>query len=190
MEWISTLVPFGITVCGIDELPNFAGHKVTHVLSILDPGMAAPDAFSRYPAHARLDLRFNDMIAAREGVILPENSDVDLILAFGRDLMASKEPAHLIVHCHMGVSRSSASMLLLIAQARPDLSAEAVLAEVVRIRAQAWPNLRIVKFGDELLGRKGELVSAVRAQYRARLAKQPELADFFRGVGRDEEVDS
>lgn len=189
MDWTSSLVPFKITVCGLDELPDFARHSVSHVLSILDPGMPAPDAFSSYPAHARLDLRFHDYIRPHEGMTVPERSDVDMILAFGRDLVAAKAPGHLLVHCHMGVSRSSASMLLLLAQARPDLTAEALTAELVRIRPQAWPNLRIVNFGDELLGRGGRLATAVHAIYGERLKARPELADAFRHSGRGEEVE-
>ena len=188
-EWSSDLVPFGITVCGVDELPDFAARDVSHVLSILDVGMTTPDAFSRYPAHARLDLRFSDRIKEEPGSVLVQRADVDLLLAFGRDLTAEPKDAHLLVHCQMGVSRSTASMLLIMAQARPDLGPDALVKELVRIRPQAWPNLRVMKLGDDLLGRKGTLVSAVRGIYQARVAKQPELAALFRSVGREEEVD-
>lgn len=188
-EWTSEIVPFSISVCGLDELPDFAGHPITHVLSILDPEMPAPEVFSTYPAHARLDLRFHDRILAGGDTVLADRADVDLVLAFGRDLLARPGPAHLLVHCHMGISRSTASMLLLLAQARPDLPGSRVMAEVVRIRTRAWPNSHIVKLGDDLLRRGGELVAAAKAQHQARLAKFPELATFFRSVGRGDEVD-
>lgn len=186
----SRIVPFGITVCGVDELPGFAAHGVSHVLSILDPGQPEPQALAAFPAHARLDLRFHDIIEEREGEIAPTLSDVDLLLAFGRDLEAEpRERAHLLVHCHAGISRSTAAMTVLLAQARPDVAAEAVVGEVVRIRPRAWPNLRIVKLGDALLKRNGALVNAVRGQYRRRLAETPELAQIFREVGRAEEIE-
>ena len=188
-EWTSALVPFGITVCGVDELPGFAEHKISHVLSILDVGMPSPEAFARYPAHARLDLRFSDCIKEGPGTVLVQRADVDLLLAFGRDLTAERQNAHLLVHCQMGVSRSTGSMFLIMAQARPDLAPDVLAKELVRIRPQAWPNLRLVTLGDELLGRNGALVSAVRGIYRARLDKQPDLAALFRSVGREAEVD-
>lgn len=190
MEWKSDVVPFGTTVCGIDELEDFAAAGVSHVLSILDPGYPVPPAFSGFPAHAKLELRFHDIIKPRPGEILVTRADVDLLLAFGRDLMAEPRAArHLLVHCHMGISRSTASMILLLAQARPDLSAEDIVSEVVRIRPRAWPNLLLIRHGDDLLSRRGALVDAARARYRQCLADKPELADFFRSVGRDEEVD-
>ncbi len=190
MTYRSTLVPFGISVCGVDELLSFAEHRVSHVLSILDPGQPEPAALAAFPAHARLDLRFHDIIEERAGEIAPMASDVDLLLAFGRDLEAEpKERAHLLVHCHAGISRSTASMVLLLAQARPDKPAGVVVDEVVRIRPRAWPNLRIVKLGDTLLKREGALVSAVRGQYAKRLAETPELAQIFREVGREAEIE-
>lgn len=190
MEWKSQIVPFGITVCGIEELPNFTGHSISHVLSILDPAHPELPVFAAYPAHARLELRFNDIIAERTGEVAPSRADVDLLLAFGRDLMAEpKEARHLLVHCHAGISRSTASMILMLAQARQDLDSQAIVDELVRIRPRAWPNLRIVRFGDSLLGRQGTLVEAVRRHYVRRVREQPEIAQYFRDVGRGEEVE-
>ena len=190
MEWKSDLVSFGITVCGIEELPDHAARGVSHVLSILDPATPQPPAFAQYPAHAKLELRFHDIIKERPGEILPSRSDVDLLLAFGRDLLAEpKESQHLLVHCHMGISRSTAAMFLTLAQARPDVAPETILAELVRIRPRAWPNLLMVKYGDALLGRGGGLVRAVKAHYLQRMSEQPDIANFFRSVGREEEVE-
>lgn len=190
MTFKSTLVPFGISVCGVDELAGFAEHGVSHVLSILDPGQPEPQALAAFPAHARLDLRFHDIIEEREGEIAPSVSDVDLLLAFGRDLQAEPQTrAHLLVHCHAGISRSTAAMVLLLAQARPDEKGETIVSEVVRIRTRAWPNLRIVTLGDTLLKREGALIAAVRGQYARRLADTPELAQIFREVGRGDEIE-
>lgn len=190
MEWKSDVVPFGTTICGIDELIDYSNAGVSHVLSILDPGHPEPAAFARFPAHAKLELQFHDIIKPRPNELPPTRGDVDLILAFGRDLMEEpRDVRHLLVHCHMGISRSTASMVLLLAQARPDLTAEAIIAEVVRIRSKAWPNLLVIRHGDELLGRGGSLIAAAHARYRVLLAEKPELGPFFRSVGRDEEVD-
>lgn len=189
MDWTSELVPYAITVCGVDELPEFSSHPITHVLSILDPGLPPPEAFSTYPAHARLDVRFHDSIKPMEGQTLASAADIDLVLAFGRDLDSHKSSAHLLVHCQMGVSRSTASMLLLLAQTRPDVSAKALMAEVARIRPRAWPNSHVVRLGDALLKREGTLLAAAREQHRERLETFPQLAEFFRSVGREEEVD-
>jgi predicted protein tyrosine phosphatase len=183
------MVPFAITVCGISELENYVGTGVSHVLSILDPPEAEPAAFYRFDPHQRLDLRFNDIIEESPGYLAPQESHVRDLLAFGRRLDRDPKPSHLLVHCHMGISRSSASMMLLLAQALPDRPAEAIAQEILRIRPQAWPNLRIITLGDEVLERKGELIAAARGIYRRRAAESPDAVRFIREAGRLAEVE-
>jgi predicted protein tyrosine phosphatase len=74
------------------------------------------------------------------------------------------------------------------AQTRPDLPADEVLQEMVRLRPRAWPNLRILELGDEILGRSGEIVEAARAHYRRALEREPWLADAMIEGGRGREV--
>jgi predicted protein tyrosine phosphatase len=109
------------------------------------------------------------------------------VLAFTRDLGMSKG-AHLLVHCHAGVSRSTAVATLVMAQTCPDRPAAEVLQEIVRLRPRAWPNLRILEFGDEILGRHGEIVEAARGHYRRALEREPWLAEAMIEGGRGREV--
>jgi len=93
------------------------------------------------------------------------------------------------VHCQKGLSRSTAALALILAQARPDVAAADVLAEVVRLRPRAWPNLRIIELGDALLGRGRNLVAAAAACYRARIAARPQLVEAMIEMGRARELD-
>jgi predicted protein tyrosine phosphatase len=186
---VSRLVPFELTVCGIDELAGHCEVGVSHVLSILDPGFPEPPAFGSYGEHRRLELRFHDIIDEMPGMLPPRQDDVASVLAFGRDLLAEpREQAHLLVHCHAGISRSTASMMLILAQARPDVSARDIVSQVVQIRPRAWPNLRILEFGDTLLGRKGDLVAAAHERYRAVVEQRPEWRQFMLDSGRAREI--
>ena len=187
MTAASDFVEFRITVCGIAELEGHSAAGVTHVLSLLDPGFPDPDAFGAFGEHERLDLRFHDITDERAGMRLAQREDVAALLDFGRDLMRGP-CAHLLVHCHMGISRSTAAMALILAQARPDRPALEALAEVRRIRPRIWPNLRVIELGDALLGRKGELVEAAIARYRHVVASRPEVGDMMRDMGRGREV--
>jgi predicted protein tyrosine phosphatase len=180
--------PFDITVCGIDELEGHGALGATHVLSILDPDYPVPEAFGEYGEHERLELRFNDIIDPTPGMILPGPEHVEAILAFGRSLTAEPQAANLIVHCHAGISRSTASMALILAQAMPDMPAEAILATVHGIREKAWPNLRIIELGDALLGRDGTLVQAAFRLYRLQIERRPHLADYMDEGGRGREI--
>ena len=49
-------------ICGLDQLDLHSASRITHVLSILDPGFPDPDAFKAYGPHARTSLRFHDEI--------------------------------------------------------------------------------------------------------------------------------
>jgi predicted protein tyrosine phosphatase len=183
----SAFVDFHITVCGLAELEGHSAVGITHVLSILDPGFPDPDAFGAFGEHQRLDLRFHDITEERPGMRLAAREDVTALLQFGRDLL--REPqAHLLVHCHMGISRSSAAMALILAQARPDRPALEALAEVRRIRPRIWPNLRVIELGDELLGRDGALVDAAIARYRHVVELKPEVGKMMTDMGRGREV--
>ncbi|HLJ63035.1 MAG TPA: protein-tyrosine-phosphatase [Stellaceae bacterium] len=187
MRSLSDFVDFHITVCGIDELQQHASAGVTHVLSILDPGTPAPSAFAAFDRHERLDLRFHDILDPAPLMQMAMPEDIERLLEFGRGLMA-REAARLLVHCQMGISRSSAAMTLILAQARPDRPAEEALAEVARIRARAWPNLRVIELGDQALGRGGELISAARARYRQMIGTRPEIAQAMESLGRLREI--
>lgn len=182
--------PFGIGVCGIEELAGHCETGVSHVLSILDPEWPVPEAFGSFGEHAKLELRFHDVIEETTDQVPPRPGDVASILAFGRDL--EKEPAaaaRLLVHCHAGISRSTASMALLLAQALPALPAERVLQGVLGIREKAWPNLRILEMGDAMLNRGGTLPAAATDLYRHQLRLRPHLAVVMRQAGRGREVD-
>ncbi|RJF81774.1 protein-tyrosine-phosphatase [Azospirillum cavernae] len=186
----SDFVPFGLTVCGLDELEGFGAAGVSHVLSILDPDHPEPTAFGAYGEHQRLELRFNDIIDLTRGQIAPEKADVERILAFGRDLLAEPvECRHLLVHCHAGISRSTAALTMILVQARPERPAAEAMAAVAAIRSKAWPNLRMIEFADALLGRDGDLIAAARARHLTLGRQRPELVQFMIDNGRIREVE-
>jgi predicted protein tyrosine phosphatase len=178
---------FRFTICGIPELGAHCEAGVTHVLSILDPEWPDPPEFEEYAPHRRLALRFHDIIDPLPGRLAPAREDVARLLAFGREL-GDPETCHLLVHCHAGVSRSTAATALILAQAHSDRPAREVLDAVARLRPRAWPNLRLLEFGDELLGRDGEIVAAAAAIYRRVLDREPYLRDAMVENGRAREV--
>lgn len=184
------IVPFRTTLCGIEELQGHCETGVSHVLSILDPDWPVPVAFGAYGEHRRLELRFHDVIEQDvPGMVPPQEAQVAELLSFGLSLVTEPTAdAHLLVHCHAGVSRSTAAMALTLAQAQPRVSGTDIFREVLRIRPQAWPNLRIVEIGDRLLQRDGELVAAAHDLYRTKLLARPELAQEMQAGGRGREV--
>jgi predicted protein tyrosine phosphatase len=186
---MTALLLSSLTVCGIAELDGHTTRGVTDVLTILDPDMPDPPAFAGWPAHRRTLLRFNDEIDPRPGIVLPQAKDIDAILAYGRALAGHQGDKHLLVHCHMGMSRSTAAMAALLAQAEPQTDADAIFERILAIRARTWPNSLMVRMADEALGRKGSMTLAMRKIYGRQLVNFPTFGDSLRSIGRGAEVD-
>jgi len=176
------------TICGIPELGQHSQAGITHLLSIIDPDMDEPTHFAFRPLQQRLTLRFHDVILPHPDYVQPRREDMEAVLAFGRTL-PDGDPAHLLVHCHMGISRSTAAMTALLLQARPQLGNEEVLAHIGSIRPRAWPNSLMIRHADQLLGRGGGLIEALARFYRRQLKANPAFAEPLRNGGRLAEVE-
>jgi predicted protein tyrosine phosphatase len=178
-----------LTVCGLGELADHRTAGVTHVLSILDPDFPEPEAFLRYDPHHRLTLRFHDIIGPWPGWRAPEPHDVEALIGFGRELDAAGGALqHLLVHCHAGISRSTAALATLLARHTPAGEEAGIFARIREIRPQAWPNSRMVGFADDLLQRDGRLTAALREHYRVQAPAFPDFMAELRRNGRDAEV--
>jgi predicted protein tyrosine phosphatase len=173
-------------ICGLDELIGHQGRGVTHILSILDPEWPDPAAFQAFDPHFRATLRFHDAIEPDPDVLLPQKPDVEAILTFGRD---AAEAGGLLIHCHAGISRSTAATLMILAQAHPDEKEDGLAERLLQTRPQAWPNSRMIEFADELLDRRGRLVAAIAGIYARQLANRPELGEIMRRGNRAREVE-
>ena len=133
------------------------------------------------------------MIEPGPGLVLPEPDHVRQILAFNDDLeadVAERGEGHLLIHCHMGISRSTAAMTMLLAQAYPDEDGERIVERLTTVRPQSWPNLRMIGFADDMLGRGGDLSGAVSRLHARQIAAKPHLAKVMTDLGRGREVET
>jgi predicted protein tyrosine phosphatase len=181
-----------LTICGLEELGHHSARGVTHILSILDPKWAEPDVFAGYDSHHRTTLRFHDVIEPGPDLVLPRADHVEAILNFGRSLARDERRSgnpHLLVHCHMGISRSTAAMAILMAQSNAAEREDQIFSQILALRPQAWPNSLMIEFADDLLSRQGRLVSALGGLYAQQLANRPKTEHFMRTHGRGREVD-
>jgi predicted protein tyrosine phosphatase len=183
------LVPISLlTICGLEELSEYGSRGVTHLLSILDPGYPEPEALGAFDGH-RIMLRFHDAIEPAPGLVMPSKQHVETVLDFGRTLAASaQQSGHLLVHCHVGVSRSTAAMVCLLTQAHSREDEDRIFARLLELRPKAWPNSRMIAFADELLGRGNRLNAALARHYQRQLSDYPKLASYMRENGRLREV--
>lgn len=181
-----------LTICGIEELPDHCAQGVTHVLTLIDPGWPEIETFQSYDSHQRKTMNFHDIIEPIEGKVMPGPEHVAEVLSFGAELAASRDDraeGHLLVHCYMGVSRSTAAMLSLLAQVHPDEAEDRLFARLRKIRPQAWPNSLMVGHADEQLGREGRLTAALRRHYGHQIKQDPWFVDEMTRLGRRREID-
>jgi predicted protein tyrosine phosphatase len=132
------------------------------------------------------------VIKPMPGMVLPQPEHVEAVLRFGDELAesgASRKEGHLLVHCHMGVSRSTAAMLTLLAQTSPDEDEDKLFERLTEIRPQAWPNSLMVQFADDLLSRQGRLTEALRRHYGRQIVRMPHFVQLMHDLGRSREVE-
>lgn len=177
-------------ICGIDELASRSGHGITHVLSLVDPELPELEHFEAYGNMRRLVVKMHDIIEPKPGMVMPEPSHMKSILEFGHLVETeSNSFGSLLVHCHMGVSRSTAAMTAIIAQAHPEESEDHVFETLRRIRPQAWPNSVMIQHADDQLGREGKLSAALRRHYGIQIKNDPKTGDWMTSLGRKREVE-
>jgi predicted protein tyrosine phosphatase len=175
-----------LVICGLQEIDGTLDEHVTHVLSILDPGTPEPARFARLPDDQLLRLRFHDVIEEYQPLSeAPRQAHIEAILKFGEE--AARARHRILIHCHMGVSRSTAAAIMLLANENRD--AEAAMARVAELRPIAWPNLRMIELADERLGLERSLVHAVRRHHARAMRQRPYLREAFALHGRAREVE-
>src|SRR5437868_836362 len=106
-------------VCGIEELSLHSGRNFSHVLSILDPGWPEPEIFSAFDMHHRTTLNFHDVVEELPGYVTPSKEHLQAILQFGENLASRDGEAAVLIHCHAGISRSTAAIMALMAHSNP-----------------------------------------------------------------------
>jgi predicted protein tyrosine phosphatase len=155
-----------VSVCGAHELRHFAERRMTHVVSIWD-GHEAGNEERRSYVHAVFPNAlthfafFHDLLSNPTARYAPTMGAVKSILQF---TAAVEPPARLLVHCAMGISRSTAiALATLCHHAGRGYEVECYVA-LKRLRPSACPNPLIVHFADDILGRKGAIIQALGHQ--------------------------
>ena len=103
-------------------------------------------------------LRLHDISTPLDGHIMPGEEHVAELLDFVRDW---DRRAPLVVHCYMGISRSTASAFAIVCALNPHRDVDDIAQALRRASPTATPNIRIVSIADRLLGRDGRMVAAI-----------------------------
>jgi len=149
-----------IHVCSLARLHETVEDTgARHVVSLIgdEAAVSRPDGVA--PEHY-LRLRLHDISAPLDGYIMPGEEHVAELIRFVRDW---DRRAPLVVHCFMGISRSTASAYASVCALNPQRNEASIAQALRRASPTATPNIRIVTLADRLLGRDGRMVAAIEA---------------------------
>jgi predicted protein tyrosine phosphatase len=149
-----------IHVCSLARLhETVATTGARHVVSLL----AHEDNLTRPPTivpENHLWLQLHDISVPQDGYVAPQVDHVEQLIAFVQRW--PREQA-LVIHCYAGVSRSSAAAFVAVCALSPESDERAIAIALRRASPTATPNIRIVSIADQLLARRGRMVTAVEA---------------------------
>jgi predicted protein tyrosine phosphatase len=163
-----------IHVCSLARLHETVVHTgARHVVSLIgnEARLERPNGIA---PENHLWLRLHDIAEPLDGYILPDEAHVADLLRFVR-VWDRRTP--LVVHCYMGISRSTASAFASVCALSPHRDEEGIARALRRASPTATPNIRIVSLADRLLGRQGRMIAAVETIGRG-IQSDAEAAPF------------
>ena len=146
-------------VCPLSRLHDtVAATRASHVVSLMGAGaeVQRPDAIA---AERHLFIGVSDIVEPLEGYVLPAAEHIGQLLAF---VHAWTRESPLVLHCWAGISRSTAAAYIAACALAPERD-ETEFAQALREASpSATPNPRFIALADDLLGRRGRMIDAIR----------------------------
>ena len=149
-------------------------HRPSHIVTLLSPDhmIDTPEGF---PRERHLRLGMNDVVDVTAGDTPPEQAHVAALLEFARSWPA-EDP--MLVHCWAGISRSMAATYIILCD-RLGRGSELYAAKAIRSRApHAYPNALLVRHADEILGRDGRMVEAIKSIGAGKMVAEGDVVEF------------
>jgi predicted protein tyrosine phosphatase len=147
-----------ILVCPLSHIDDvIAARGASHLISLLGPDyMIPPHRAIATANHLRVEV--HDIAEMLPGQLAPQRRHAEHVLAFGGRWDRAKP---LVIHCWAGISRSTASMFMILCKLNPSVPEIDILREMRRLAPHIAPNRLLVAHADDLLGRDGRMVDAV-----------------------------
>ncbi len=160
-----------LVVCPLSQLEKTIQlHRPREMITLMSPGavLARPSTIS---PENHYSLTFNDITEPREGYIPPVAADILTIIKIAEH-WEQKHP--LLIHCQMGISRSTAAAFITACSLLPKKD-ELQLALLLRkLSPSATPNKLMIALADNILNCNGRMIKAIESIGRG--------ADAFEGT--------
>jgi predicted protein tyrosine phosphatase len=167
-------------VCPLSCLHDtVAATKASHVVTLINVGSKVERPAS-IAAERHLFIGVSDILEPLEGHIFPEVQHMEQLLAFVR---AWGRESPLVFHCWAGISRSTAAAYISACALVPERDERTIARALREASPSATPNARLVALADDILGRGGRMVDAIRAIGRGQDAM--EGTPFMLQLNRD-----
>ena len=147
---------FPVHVCSLHQVREIDVSTYDGIITIEDTTIREPFRVQT-DEPKQLILRFDDINEPIDDYVIPQMSHIKRALDFADKI----EDGSLLVHCHAGISRSSAIALAVIAKRLGSGKEEEAIKTLEDINPNCRPNNSMVEMTDELLERDGKLYDKV-----------------------------
>lgn len=155
-------------VCPLSDLvPTLESSGARWMISLSGPGRSPsrPDQIDRN----FLALEFNDIAEPRPGLQPPSREHVGELLNFLSRWGGNED---LLIHCWMGISRSTAAAAIALACHDPGQDMYQLALRLRRASPSATPNPLMISIADDMMGLDGRLGDAIASIGRGAEASQ------------------
>jgi len=148
-----------------------ADARVSHLVTLIN-GETLIDTPPGIGKDRHLRLSMNDISEPRDGLVVPSEDHVSDLIQFACDW---DQQAPLLIHCWAGISRSTAAAFISLCALNPKADEHALARTLRRASPTAYPNRRLVGLADNVLERKGRMLTAVEHIGRGQLAEEGQV---------------
>lgn len=144
-------------VCGIAEVPQYAGAGITDIVSIGNIGSFGPDLRAFYPQPKIHRFEFDDICHVSE--FGPTESIAKRLINLADNILARQEDTKVLYHCAAGISRSTASLFILLV--RGGMTYQQAYDSILAVRGVLSPNILLIKRADILMNQGGKMIDFI-----------------------------
>lgn len=146
-----------IIICGLADIQDCVDkYNPDKMLTIINKNFE-PETPLGMDKNRHLKMLIDDISEPRDGFILPEKHHAQELLDFTDDWDKTKP---ILIHCHMGISRSTATSLGVAGKFAPE-NIELIIENLKEIAPHASPNKIMMKYYDEILDLNNRLYGSV-----------------------------